>query len=104
MPQIPIQILESIQKYKEKIASDLVLKKMFLFGSYAKGHYKPDSDIDLCINADGIDNNYLAMSDALNRVLGIDLRIEPVVFSYEEYKQEPSFGLLKEVKKYGIEV
>jgi hypothetical protein len=44
------------------------------------------------------------MSQALSRIIGIDLRIEPVVFSVEEYKQEPSFGLLKKVKKYGIEI
>jgi hypothetical protein len=33
-----------------------------------------------------------------------DVRIEPVVFSEEEYLEVDTFGLLKEIKVNGIEI
>ena len=36
--------------------------------------------------------------------IGIDTRIEAVVFSQEEFMEEQSFGLLREIKKTGIEI
>lgn len=47
MAKIPIQVIESIKRFKEKISSDLAIKKIILFGSYAKGNFSEDSDIDL---------------------------------------------------------
>jgi hypothetical protein len=34
----------------------------------------------------------------------IDPRIETVVFSSDEYSEEPSYGILGEIKRSGIEV
>jgi len=63
-----------------------------------------DSDIDVCVIADNIENNFMAMLDIAPLSIGVDTRIEPVVYSYEDYKEEQSFGLLGEVKRYGVEV
>ena len=44
------------------------------------------------------------MLDIAPLSIGVDARIEPVVFSYEDYIEDQSFGLLGEVKHYGVEV
>ncbi len=104
MAQVPSQVINSIKRFKESIKSGLNVKKVILFGSYARGNYTDNSDIDVCIIAENISNNYLVMLQIAPKVIGIDVRIEPVVFSDKEFNELNVYGLLKEVKDYGIEV
>ncbi len=77
---------------------------MFLFGSYARGNFSDYSDIDVCIIADGILDNFSLMLDIAPIAVHIDPRIETVVFSAQEYAEEPPVGLLGEIKRSGIEI
>ena len=104
MAQVPNQVINSIKRFKESIKSGLNVKKVILFGSYARGNYTDNSDIDVCIIAENISNSYLAMLQIAPKAVDIDVRIEPVVFSDEEFSEANLYGLLKEVKNYGIEV
>ena len=104
MVQIPNEIKKTILKFKADIQNDLNIKKIILFGSYAKGNYTENSDIDVCVIAENIENDYLALLKIMPKVIESDVRIEPVVFSQSEYETPLSFGLLKEVKKFGIEI
>ncbi len=104
MAQVPTQIINSIKRFKESIKSGLNVKRVILFGSYARGNYTDNSDIDVCIIAENISNNYLAMLQIAPKVIDIDVRIEPVVFSDKEFNESNLYGLLKEIKDYGIEV
>ncbi len=104
MAQVPNQVINSIKRFKESIKFGLNIKKVILFGSYARGNYTDNSDIDVCIIAENISNNYLAMLQIAPKAIDIDVRIEPVVFSDEEFSEANLYGLLKEVKNYGIEV
>ncbi len=104
MAKIPIRVIDAVKKFKTAVKTHLNVKKVLIFGSYAKGGYTKDSDIDVCVIADNIENNFMAMLDIAPLSIGVDTRIEPVVYSYEDYKEEQSFGLLGEVKRYGVEV
>lgn len=104
MAKIPVQILDAVKKYKEKIKNLLSVKKVIIFGSYAKGNFSDDSDIDVCVIADNIKNNFLACLEIAPMCVGIDCRIEPVVFSAIEFEEDGEFGLLKEIKSSGIEI
>lgn len=104
MARIPDEIISAIKNFKESIKNDLSVKKVFVFGSYAKGSFTENSDIDVCVIAENVDNNFLAELKIAPKVLGPDVRIEPVVFSEEEFLEVDSFGLLKEVKENRIEV
>lgn len=42
----------SSKNYLKDISSEIKIDKAFLFGTYAKGDYKKDSDIDLAIFSD----------------------------------------------------
>ena len=41
--------LYCIKEYVNKIGNQISVEKAFLFGSYARGTYTPDSDVDLAI-------------------------------------------------------
>ena len=75
-----------------------------MFGSYAKGTYTLSSSIEVCIIADKISNNFLATLAVTPIATSVDARIEPVVFSMNDYLYESDFSLLKEVKNTGLEI
>jgi len=104
MAAIPVQVIESIKKFREIISTDLKITKVILFGSYDKGNFSDDSDIDLCIIAENIENSFLTTLKIAPKVIGIDLRIEPIVFSSKDYNENSDFGVLREIKEKGIEL
>ncbi|MBC8384381.1 MAG: nucleotidyltransferase domain-containing protein [Candidatus Cloacimonetes bacterium] len=104
MAQIPNEIRKAVLKFKADIQNDLNIEKVILFGSYVKGKYNDDSDIDVCVIANNITNDYLTLLKIIPKVIDSDVRIEPVVFSKKEYDDPVSYGLLKEIKNYGVEI
>jgi|SRR3989344_3939680 len=71
-------IIEKIKQEKEKLKEKGV-KKIGLFGSYAKGKPKKNSDIDILITFEKIDfDNYMEVMFFLKKLLKrkIDLVIE----------------------------
>lgn len=46
------------RRYKEMIAEKLPLKALYLYGSYSKGTNKEDSDIDIAVIVEHLDDNY----------------------------------------------
>ena len=49
MGTIPQEVLNIITDYINKLKQQIPVEKVVLFGSYAKGNYTKDSDIDLAI-------------------------------------------------------
>lgn len=72
-----------------------------LFGSWAKGKARKDSDIDICLVSpqfgkdDLIEMRYLLMETMV-----VDSRIEPIPMSIEDYENDATPFVL-EIKKYG---
>ena len=76
--------------------------KIFLFGSYAKGNYNDDSDIDIAVVFKDY-NNLLDMQLELMRLRRkIDSRIEPHPFRESEFQL--SNPIVSEILKYGQEL
>lgn len=104
MAAIPSEVTGVIRRYIDIIKGDIAIDRVILFGSYAKGTYHKDSDIDLAIispdyrDADFIDN----MTKLLCKTSGLDADIQPVPFSVEDY-QEP-VGIMEEILRTGIEL
>ena len=42
-------VIVAINKFKKNISKKLQIKKLILFGSYARGDYHEDSDVDLIL-------------------------------------------------------
>lgn len=84
------QILKLLSVYSE-------ITDVLLFGSRAKGTYKPGSDIDLCLKGSGIDEQQLlklrTALDDLNLPWQIDL------IHYEAISNE---ALIEHINRVGI--
>jgi hypothetical protein len=62
-------------------------RHIVLYGSYAKGTARPDSDIDIAVIVDKVEGDYLDQQAKLYRLRrSVDLRIEPVLIEYGQDK------------------
>jgi uncharacterized protein len=48
------QVKQIAIKYAEVLKKEYIIHGLYLYGSYAKGNYNSDSDIDIAIIADGL--------------------------------------------------
>jgi predicted nucleotidyltransferase len=98
------KIRKILLRYRSLLEKDgFPVKKMILYGSYARGNFKNYSDIDVCIISDKLlkKKNYYK-SYLWKKVLEVDPRIEPVGYHPKEFKDiDP---LVNEIKKEGIEI
>jgi len=103
MAAIPRETVTLIQEFIELAKQDFAIERVFLFGSYASGKQKTDSDIDLAIispdfrQEDCISN----MTRLLCRADELNADIQSIPFSPAEYA-EP-MGLMEEILRTGIE-
>jgi len=96
-----IEVITKIKKFKYLISDHFDIKKVLLFGSYARGTNNEDSDIDVAIVVENLEDDYFKTTPLLWRLRReIDDRIEPILFENNNDKS----GFLKEIEKYGIEI
>lgn len=92
------QVLARATKYAKLVSKEFKPQRILLYGSYAKGNWNEDSDIDIAVIVDEVQGDYLEMASMLYRLRrNIDDRIEPVLL---EDKADPS-GFLAEILKHG---
>jgi len=95
------EVITKVKRFRYIISEHLDIKKVLLFGSYAKGTNNEDSDIDVAIVVDNLEDDYFKTTPLLWKLRReIDDRIEPIIFEYNNDKS----GFLKEIEKYGIEI
>jgi predicted nucleotidyltransferase len=76
-------VIEEIRKTLDELRKELPLKKVILFGSYAKGNYTAASDVDVLVVYSGKERgNAYALC---KKTLKIP-RLEPHVYSEREYR------------------
>lgn len=98
------EIMEIVKRYVEKVCENYKVEAIILFGSYAKGTWHEDSDIDIAIITNDIKNNIF--DEELNLVKlrrKIDTRIEPHLIRVEDYKNIET-PLIQEIIDTGIKV
>jgi len=103
---IPKEVKKEINNFVEILKKDkLPIKKVYLYGSYAKGSQHEWSDIDLCIISPQFKDSWKALNYLWSRRKISDVRyaIEPIGFSPEEFNDKYG-SLVDEIKKHGIEI
>ena len=76
------QAISLARKYKEMVAERLPLKALYLYGSYSKGNYSEDSDIDIAVVVERMYDNYFADTPLLWKLRRkISTLIEPVLLT-----------------------
>lgn len=98
------EIEKTVLKYVDEVCRIYKVDAIILFGSYASGKEREDSDIDIAIITDDFKN--CIFDEELNLVKlrrNIDLRIEPHLIKTEDYINE-STPFIKEIINTGIKV
>lgn len=86
-------------KYADALNQKYSFIKIILFGSYAKGNFREESDIDIAVVFKNF-NNLIEMQLDLMRIRRkIDSRIEPHPFRESDFNN--SNPLVNEILKYG---
>ncbi len=75
---------------------------MFLYGSYARGNYHPDSDIDLAIILNEMHDPFQTQVDLLQLTWNFDTRVEPHPFDANDFSI--SNPVIREILRTGIEI
>lgn len=94
-----------VKRYIELLESDgFAVQNAYLYGSYAIGDFRENSDIDVCV----VSNKFQKDWDANDRYLWrkawrVDSRIEPIGYTSKEFR-EGGIPLISEIKKTGIRI
>lgn len=91
------QIKESLTKLFQEQYKDTV-EFCYLFGSYAKGYAKEDSDVDLCVATSLTGLKFVGLSEDIRNVL--HKKIDLIRFS----NLENNLSLINEIMKDGIKI
>jgi len=93
------EIIEIVKKFAKKVTEKYNSAEIILFGSYAKGSYHTDSDIDIAVILKGYDNLMNIQLELMRLRRNIDSRIEPHPIKESDFNE--SSPLVNEIRKYG---
>lgn len=107
MPQTIENLLQQYVKEVQKIYG-LHLQQIILYGSYARGDYREDSDIDIMILLDISDMEIKEYRHLLSYMtydfnMEKNLDIKPIAKSKEHFvKWETNYPFYKQIKEEGV--
>lgn len=86
------------QRYKAAVAEQLPVKALYLYGSYGKGNYTADSDIDIAVVVERLNEDYFEDTPILWKLKRkISNLIEPVLLI-----EDTNNPLYSDILKTGI--
>lgn len=93
------EVINLVSKYKALVSKHFNIESVILFGSYASGNNREDSDIDVAIVVNSIDSDFFSYAPLLWKLRReIDDRIEPILIE----KSKDESGFLNEILKTGL--
>ena len=102
--EIDKEIIDIVNKYIEIVSQNYDVIAIILFGSYARGTQREDSDIDIAVITDDIKTDKFDEEVNLMQLRNnIDYRIEPHIISIADYENDET-PFVVEVKSTGIKV
>lgn len=94
--------LNIANKYATAVKSKYDFVKIILFGSYAKGNFHEDSDIDIAVILKDYKNLIDIQLELMRLRRKIDSRIEPHPFRENDFNM--TNPIVSEIIKYGREI
>lgn len=92
------QAIGLARQYKTKLSEYMPLKAVYLYGSYSKGTYTADSDIDIAVVVESLSDNYFDDTPLLWKIRRkVSNLIEPVLLT-----EDNANPLYAEITKTGI--
>lgn len=96
------RVEHALARYVKRIRSRVELHQAILFGSYARGNYSHDSDVDVAVIADRLPEDYGERYALLKEtVLGLDL--QPFAYTVKEWEKmaRTESGFVQEILRHG---
>jgi len=88
-----------LRQYKDLLLEHFDVDKVVLYGSYAMGKQREDSDIDVAVIVNSVDSDFFYYAPLLWKLRQqVDNRIEPVLL----IKGKDKSGFIQEILKTGI--
>lgn len=92
------QAIKLAQEYKKVFLEKMPVKALYLYGSYSKGNYTEDSDIDIAVVVEHLNDDYFEDTPLLWKLKRrISNLIEPVLLTKD--KNNPLYA---DILKTGI--
>ena len=111
MKTISQEVVEAVKKLVKELSEGegIVVEKVYLFGSYAKGSWIKTSDVDLVIVSRGFEDvPFLKRLDIVNRAqwrAGIRPFIEAIPLTPDELRDRVERSVvLRDASKYWVEI
>jgi len=100
------QVIRVIKEFVNALKQEgITIDRVILYGSYARGHARPDSDIDVAVISKDFGKDRVEEGMALFRIAGkIDPRLEPVPLSTKMYEKDTWIPLIYEIREEGKEL
>jgi len=95
--------IKIVKKYLfHLLDNEFTIQKAYIFGSYAKGNYNKDSDIDLAIVLSKLSNSFDMEVKSMVLRRKSETIVEPHLFDQNEFTSSNPFA--NEILKNGIEI
>ena len=104
MGAVPQEVLNVMTDYINKLKKKIPVEKVILFGSYSKGSYTRDSDVDIAIFSSEFENmsRLDGLTFLLMEALGYNIDIQPQPYTMRDYFERT--GIVDDILKTGIEL
>lgn len=96
------QAIGIAKRYIDLLKNKFDIEGAMLFGSYAKGTNREDSDIDVAIILRKVNDIIDTQIELMKLRRKIDLRIEPHPFSHQDFTR--TNPVVDEIMKFGINI
>ena len=94
---------ENVKKYIAFLKeNNFHIRKAYLFGSYVKGNFNDNSDIDLAVVMSNLSNSFTMQVELMKISRKFDTRIEPHPFDEADF--DPSNPFAHEVLTTGVQI
>jgi len=91
-------VINTVKQYADAVTHELAPAAIVLYGSYAKGNARDDSDIDVAVIFDGFNGDWLSTSTLLFKLRrNVSYEIEPILLDSTEDKS----GFVQNIYKTG---
>jgi predicted nucleotidyltransferase len=99
------QLIDCLRKSKEKLVKEKNVELVILFGSYAEGRAKKDSDVDLIIVGKEFMGKKYGRARGLRKYFDINLPLDLLCYTPKEFAEKTKgITIVREALKHGIEV
>lgn len=100
------QIIQVVRRYLASLEKDFRITQAYLFGSYAQGTAREDSDIDVAlVSEDFRDTSEMELLGYLSqKTIPVNTALEVLAFTPEEMEQPDPRTLPYHVKTFGIAI